>query len=216
MPQVWGPDYGYPAQYYDLTQAEIDAATKTVTSTSLVTSPIIGDFGGDFLPGDMGGAGGLIPDFGGLGGLAGGLLGGLLGGVVGGGTGGFLPAPDLFPDCGPDLVYDPATGSCKLVVGGTTMAGRVVYDNCGRCFIERNLPARTVRRKGRMVCGPNGQMACRPAARRMNALNPRALNRALRRAKAFAKFARKAVRIQQTFKKGGAPRVSRKKKTCSA
>jgi len=135
-----------------------------------------------------------------------------LGGFLPGGTGGFLPAPQ---DCGPDLVYDPATGGCKLVVGQPTMPGRVVYDNCGRCFIERTLPARTVRRKGKMVCLPGGQMACRPAARRMNALNPRALTRALRRAKAFAKFAKKAVRIQQTFK--GKPRLGRtpsRKKTC--
>jgi len=37
--------------------------------------------------------------------------------------------------------------------------------------------------------------------RRMNACNPRALRRALRRAHAFAKFARKVIRVQHTYKK---------------
>jgi hypothetical protein len=51
--------------------------------------------------------------------------------------------------------------------------------------------------------------------RRMNACNPRALRRALRRAHAFAKFARKAIRVEHRFKKprGAWPRGhSRKRK----
>jgi hypothetical protein len=51
--------------------------------------------------------------------------------------------------------------------------------------------------------------------RRMNPCNPRALRRALRRAHAFSKFARKAIRVEHRFKKprGAWPRGhSRKRK----
>lgn len=133
----------------------------------------------------------------------------------------FPRVPD-FPqpvDCGPDLTYDPITGECKLIVGTppTTFPGQVVFDACGRCFIERTLPARTVRRRGRMVMGPNGQPACVPARRRMNVLNPSALSRALRRAKGFAKFAKRSISISSRLKlkKGFRPR-SRKKGGCCA
>jgi len=204
-----------PATQADIASGQVFDDGRNGTGSALVTSEASSSVF-DFLPG----GGGVFdpfppfPDFGDLPGV----LGGVLGGFVGGGSGGFLPAPDI--DCGPSLVYNPITGQCDLQVqatGGTTMPGRVVYDNCGRCFIERFLPARTVRRKGRMSCLPNGQQVCVPARRRMNALNPRALGRALRRAKAFAKFARKAVKIQTTFKKGGTRfgRTPRKKKTCS-
>lgn len=49
--------------------------------------------------------------------------------------------------------------------------------------------------------------------RRMNACNPRALRRALRRAHAFAKFAHKVIRVQHKFKKprGAWPRSHAKK-----
>lgn len=162
-----------------------------------------------FLPGGFGGGGYDPPGFWGP-------LGGVLGDIFGGydrypdygpTNGGFLPGPE------PDVsVSFPDSG-----IPTQTWPGRVMVDECGRCFITRRYPARTVRRKARIVgCNAAGPI-CVPVKPRMNALNPRALTRALRRAKAFAKFARKAVKIQATFK-GKAARFSaprkRKSKAC--
>jgi hypothetical protein len=88
----------------------------------------------------------------------------------------------------------------------------------GRCVITQFLPARTVHRKARIIgCNAAGPI-CVPARRKMNALNPHALQRALRRASRFAKFAKKAVRIttRMKLKKGFRGPARRKKaKTCA-
>jgi hypothetical protein len=102
---------------------------------------------------------------------------------------------------------------------GVTMPGQVRMVN-GRCVITRFLPARTVNRKARIIgCNAAGPI-CVPARRRMNALNPHALSRALRRASKFAKFARKAIKIttRMKLKKGfrGGGRKRKKTAPCAA
>lgn len=122
------------------------------------------------------------------------------------------PVPDVMVPLPPQRFPLPP----DLGGGMARRTGQVVFDASGRCFIETLQPARTIRRRGRLTCvqRSDGQIiqGCVPARKRMNPLNPRALSRALRRAKAFSKFARKAVRIEQSFKRGRGMSFGRKRK----
>lgn len=136
-----------------------------------------------------------------------------------------LPIPDIWPDpfgpgqlpspptpaefCGPDAVWDATTMRCIPRVG-TIQAGSCVWDPVKGSWVIRTLrPARMVTRKARPVFNPvTGQLIGCRAKRSMNPLNPRALKRALSRACAFEKFARKAISVTSM-------RWKRKPKSCA-
>lgn len=166
---------------FDPNIGEIPLTSSTISPSLIFDDlfdglPFLPGTGAPTLPGDLGGFGGFLPPILDL-------------------IGGFLPGGQQ-----PDVSVD-FPGSGIPTQRFPTMAGQVRMVN-GKCVITQVYPGpRVVNRRARIVgCGPNGQPICTPASRRMNALNPHALGRALRRAKAFAKFARKSVKITTTFK----------------
>lgn len=129
--------------------------------------------------------GGLMPDLMGLVQQRGSLLSRVIGlGVQV--AGGFLPQ-------GQPTVPQPFPGLENNLPSVQTQPGSVVFTRTGTSGCTINTPNKcggTRSRRGRIVLGPDGQMACLPAKRRMSPCNPDAARRAVRRLNAVHNFMR--------------------------
>ena len=144
----------------------------------------------------------------------------------------FPPSPcDIFPEiCAPPTIPYPfppigpfapdiLPAPRPTVTTTMRMPGSISFDMKGRCTVTTVRPAGVYRRKATPVFNPvTGQIiGCTPVPRRLNPLNPSALKRALRRACAFEKFARRAIKVTSAGWKKGYRRkgcVPARRKTC--
>lgn len=115
--------------------------------------------------------------------------GGIVGSIIRAGVGAiipFLPGQNPYPEAPPGpgdilgpIIPDITTGISTM---GCSSLGR---RRAAQCYVQTSTGKR---RRGRYVVLPNGQVTCCPTPRRMNPANARALTRAARRLKGFAKL----------------------------
>lgn len=216
-PTIWGPTWGLPWPIWGPSLPEIEPRVSRGGGTfgpiagPVDIPPTFGPIAGRvpreptsfdqrrmFMPFDLGS---LLP------GRRNTSIGGVIGGIVGDVTRRVLQRGPTQPRLPP---FFPGAGELGPPSRSMTFKG------CGPCVIERELPARIVRQKGRVRMAEDGSVECVAVRRRFNPANGQAALRAVARLKVTQKLMRRIDKaLQRACRSKSRSRfTSRKKGSC--